>query len=547
MPSPSPLAGAENTAIDRASTSVPPHRPIVEQAKGTKITMLGLKQVVPDPQSHPYDPVLVVPPVKTSTQAGLGSQEISSEFRPGSSASGKATSTVNKNIPKLPFQTIVSVRTIMSSDPAPESTSTSQDSNFFNGISTVTGSEPSLPLAHLPATVVASHDRPQGTIRTDRDQKPHPPQIAGVDVPNTLRTAEDPVPTVDYATYQYHIDHVSNLVFASETAQAGDSVTSVASLQTGRPVSANDIAVGNKVSVEASALVAATVPPTVGSSTLENIGFTLPIPSIEISNVKTYPITSQATRAAAIPAVDVLNILSTGTLDIITIDGKQTITATPGHLTIARKPGAAGLSEWTKSSESLKMEAYGTRDLSTLDPPPGKVGSTHTSDHSMIGSPTGILGSISTDIQILEETYDKGDPSTFDSPTSQGGSTSTGIQILEATSGTGDHSIYNSPTIQVGSTSTGTQNLEGTYDNWEYSTSRSPTGNVGNVGSTSTAIQILEGTSGNWDHSTSNSPTGNVGSTSTGKQVLEGRAWTWKSRVEWKKAGLTGLLIGILL
>jgi len=234
MPSSSLHAGARNTATDQASMSAPSQTLAVEYPKETNSLILGFKQTVPDPQSQLYSSVLLAPQVDASTQPRLGPQEMSSDFRQESSISDNSAPKSNQNSPTLSIPSIASVHAIVSSDPAPRSTPI-QRSDPSNGVPTVTGPELNLPFAHLPATALATDDRPNDPSPSKQDQKPDTPHIVGANDPNTLQTAADPVLTVDPATFQHHAGP-SNLVFASQIAQAGGPAISMAGVQIGLPI-----------------------------------------------------------------------------------------------------------------------------------------------------------------------------------------------------------------------------------------------------------------------------------------------------------------------
>ncbi len=562
VPSPSPQTGARNTATDRASTRVPPHTPTLEQAKETHSTLLELKQEIPDPHSHLNGPMFVGPQINPSTLPGLAPQETSSDFRQESSISDKYTPNSAQNNPKVSVQTIASI------DPAPRSTVLRQESDSSNKVSIVMGPEPNPPFAHLPATAPATNETPQDPSATKQDQRPNMPQLVGADSPNTLRTAVDSVPTVDHATDQYHVDPPSNPSIASQPAQGGDPAIFVAGVQIGPASSVSNNAVGgNDVPIQASALVATTFPQISKSSILENNRFTSPISSIETPESKKYSTTSQATKAAAISAVDVVKTALFSLFDNTAIDETPVTIATPGNLPIAPNPGAPELIDRTSASEALKTNTYDTGDDSAVRLPTGKLGSgsTSTSHDSILDSPTGKVGSPST-----------GHDSTLDPPTGKVGSTGTGHDSAldpptgkVGSTGTGHDSTLDPPTGKVGSTSTGNDSdldpptskagitstddhsafhspkgKAGSTSNGDHSNINSPTSKVGSS-TTTGAHSTLESPISKADSSTSTgdhsnvdaptgktgtttgdysaigSPTGNLGSTSTGTKILE--------------------------
>jgi len=550
----------------------------------TSSMVLEPKQGVPDPQPHVDGPGLIMPQVKVSVQPGLGPQETSSVFRQESSIGDHSTRKSNQDTPNLPFQNIASVPPIVLSDPAPKPAPTNQDINLSNGVPTLTSSEPNTP-AHLGATVFATNETPQDPSSANQKPEPDPPRIAGADDLYT-RTAVHSVSIADHAIYQSHADPVANLVTASHTAQAGDPAISLVGTQMGFASSANNIAAGgNNIATEASALVAAATTHPHESVMLENNQVASPISSIGEPKFGVAPIIGHTT-AAAIPTVDVFNTPLLGMLNIATIDGTQMIPATPGRVPTTPMPGAPEPNGQTSSSEALKTKTDDTRNHPNLDSPTGAAGSTDSGDESNIGSPThkaGKVGSTDTIDQsnIGSPTGKAGstnavDQSTINSPTGKVGSTNAMDQSTVGSpsgkvgsTGSGDTSSIGSPTSKAGGSDAGALSTgdsatgkAGSTTAVDQSTIGSPTGETtrintsdhmpmdsptGGIGSTSTGTQISEGTYGTGDHSTLISPTGNVNGTGTGKQILEGQAKSWQRCVGWKRAGLTGLVIGIVL
>lgn len=576
IPASSPDAGAKNTATDVTLTRASPTTPTVEQAKEASSMVLDPKQGAPDPQTHVDSPALIMPQVKASPQPGPRLQETSSDFRQGISTGGYSTQAGNHDTPSLPFQNIASVPPMVSSDPASTTAPTSQGFDPANAIPTVTSPKPNPPSAHPEAALPATNDTPQDPSQTNQNPGPDPPRIAGANDLSTLRTAVDSVPSVDHAIYQSPVDPFSNPAIASPAAQAGDPAITAVGVQIGLTASASNIAVGgNNIPTEASALGATTTPRLHESLILDNNEVASPISPIENPKFGTPPIISHTTPVA-IPAVNVVKPPLVGMLNIATVDGTHTILATPDHVPTNVKPGAPELNGQTSSSEALqpkiddtrghfnlglpigKADSTGSGDKSTFDAPTGKADSNDAGAHLAIDSTTGQAGNTHTVEQPTAgspsgkpgSTGD-GDKSTSGSPTGTAGSADSSDKLTggsptgkAGSTNTKDHSTSVLSLDKVGSSSSGTQILDGTYGTGDHSTLVSPTGNVVGIGN---GTQVVPATSGTIDHTTSISPTGDVGSTGTGKQTLEGRARSWRRCVGWKRVGLTGLMMAVLL
>jgi len=144
----------------------------------------------------------------------------------------------------------------VSEDPGLKLTSTTHGLEPSEGDPTVTNPKPNAPSANSPTTAQAPNDPPRDPSPTNQDQNHNSA------APATLQAAVDPVLTVGSATYQYHVDPSSNLIIASQTAQAGVPAKSIASVQIGLASSAKSIIVdGDNIPIAPPAQVATPPPP----------------------------------------------------------------------------------------------------------------------------------------------------------------------------------------------------------------------------------------------------------------------------------------------